>query len=232
MKIFLFLVAIAVWLNSLEAGASLFPDGYDVNAKKFHAHTIRSGETIAKIGKRHGLSVETILSLNPQISNVNIIVAGKQLVLNRTERTSRKMCSQKSRKRSLAHLQARSPSMDEKISILKDVAKRTGLPWEVLAGLTHQESGFGAAKMGDGGRSAGPFQINLPSHPEVKIQQALDFGWSANWAGDYLVSLGARDDLKLALRLWNGSCKNPKTLKHANLVMHWAKSKYGYVANA
>ena len=119
-------------------------------------------------------------------------------------------------------------SRQDKIRILESVATKTGIPWEILAGLSEQESGFGIALSGDSGRSRGPFHIHLPSHPEISLEQAMDWQWSSNWAGQYLVELGARNDLFTALRKWNGSKNNPKTLVHAKRVMHHAKNIYGY----
>ena len=203
-----------------------------VVAKKFQYHNVRSGETLSRISRRYGVSIEEIVALNPSITNIDLIITGEKLVLAKSEMMPKKGSVKKNRTNASLILRASSLSIAEKMVIVEDVAKRTGLPWQVLAGLTQQESGFGVSNIGDDGNSIGPFQIHLPSHPEVKREQAMDFRWSANWAGNYLLELGAKQDLMRALRLWNGSCKNPKTLTHAKNVMHWAKNKYGYKLGA
>jgi len=211
-------------VKPLETQNEVTPD----NQQKHFSHTIKRGETLSQICRKYNMSIENILSLNSRIDNINLIIAGEELVISKLEMQSKKVSSKKNAAKVAKLSHPSKLSQAEKMAVIEDVAERTGLPWQVLAGLTHQESGFGKANVGDGGRSIGPFQINLPSHPEVTKAQAMDFKWSANWAGNHLLKLKADEDLMLALRLWNGSSKNPKTLTHAKLVMHWAKNTYGY----
>ncbi|MEI8361339.1 MAG: LysM peptidoglycan-binding domain-containing protein [bacterium] len=212
-------------MSSLEMSV-LINSGKNVNTDKtVTVHIVKSGETLSIISQRYKTTVEKIMSMNLAINNRDMILVGQRLVIN---------ASVKSREKTSAHNRSKIYqkvvlTKAEKLKIIELAAARTGLPWEILAGLSQQESGLGKVMIGDGGRSRGPYHIHLPSHPSVSAEKAMDFEWSSNWAADYLITLGAKDDLFTALRLWNGSIKNKKTLVHATRVMYLAVNEYGYV---
>jgi hypothetical protein len=180
-------------------------------------YLVKRGDTLGKISQRYATSISDIMAINPEITNANRIFVGQSIRIDKG--------IEKSVEKGVL------PSVllqEEKILVLKRVEARTGVPWEILAGLAYQESGFGRHLIGDHGTSFGPFQIHLPAHPEVTRAQAMNWRWSANWTGDYLVKkLGANDNLFKALRLWNGSCKNPRTKDHATAVVYHAKHVFG-----
>lgn len=179
-------------------------------------YTVRRGDTLSGISLKHKTTISAIMAWNPEIKNSDLIFVGQNIRIEIEKKT----------KKAATNVLPQ-PSEDEKISILKKVGLRKGIPWEILAGLAKQESQLGKFLSGDGGRSVGPFHIYLPAHPEVAIEQAMDWEWSANWAADYLIELGAKENMFKALRLWNGSIKNPKTHNHAEKVFHYAKNVFG-----
>jgi len=189
-------------------------------------HFVQKGETLCKLGSKYGISPWKIKVEN-NIANMNLIYIGQILKFEIKEIPTEKTVA-KSKKS--ASTSCRNYSQEEKIEILHQVEERTGVDWEVLAGQARQESTFGLYLVGDDGRSIGPFQINLSAHPEVTYAQAMDWEWSANWAADYLIKKGYKQNSFLALRKYNGSVKNPKTEKYAKAVMSHAKKFYGYKA--
>lgn len=225
---FYFLVALALMLSEITATANAYQENEEAagEAVKEIIHVVKKGETLCKIGRIYNVTADSIFDRNMEIKNPNRIFVGQTIIINlsNVEVVVVRKIKKIRRGRSLQNAYAE----EWKIGVLKDVAARTGIPWEILAGLSKQESGFGRHLVGDRGKSHGPFQIHLPAHPEVSIHQAMDWEWSANWAADYLVSLGANQNLFRALRLWNGSIRNPKTFWHAKNVLHHARNTFGF----
>lgn len=56
-----------------------------INGNKI-IYTIKYGDNLTKISKDYNTDINTILKLNPQIKNKNLIFAGKQLVLDNNEK--------------------------------------------------------------------------------------------------------------------------------------------------
>lgn len=189
-------------------------------------HFVQKGETLCKLGSKYGISPWEI-KVNNNIANINLIYIGQTLKFEIKEMPSEKTVVNS--KQSIPS-PCRNYSQEEKIEILHQTEERTGVNWEVLAGQSKQESGFGRHLVGDDGRSIGPFQINLSAHPEVTYAQAMDWEWSANWAADFLIKKGYKQNSFLALRKYNGSVKNPKTESYAKAVMSHAEKTYGFKA--
>jgi len=177
-------------------------------------YLVKKGDTLTKISRKHKTTISGIMTKNPAIKNPNLIHPGQKILIG-FECNNEKI------------LAKNDISGKEKIEIIKTAASVHNIPWQVLAGLARQESSLGKHLHGDNGKSIGPFQINLPSHPEVSYEKAMDFQFSAFWSARYLVELGVKDDLFKALRLWNGSLENPMTYKHAKKVLKHAVNEFG-----
>lgn len=189
-------------------------------------HFVQKGDTLCKLGSKYGINPWKI-KVDNNIPNIDLIYIGQTLKFEIKERPIEQSVVKSKQVKCNSR---KSYSKEEKIAILHRVNERTGVDWEVLAGQARQESGFGRHLVGDDGRSIGPFQINLSAHPEVTYAQAMDWEWSANWAADFLIKKGYKQNSFLALRKYNGSVRNPKTEKYAKAVMSHAKKYYGYKA--
>jgi LysM repeat protein len=44
-------------------------------------YVVRSGDTIGRVARRFGVSIEAILAVNPQLRDPNLIVTGQTLLL-------------------------------------------------------------------------------------------------------------------------------------------------------
>ncbi|MBU4309667.1 LysM peptidoglycan-binding domain-containing protein [Candidatus Parcubacteria bacterium] len=186
-------------------------------------HFVQKGDTLSELGSKHKINPWKI-KVDNNIANIDLIYIGQTLKLEMKERSSEQPIA---RRKQAQRNSCRNLSFEEKMNILGQVDKRTGVHQEVLAGQARQESSFGRSLVGDDGRSIGPFQINLSAHPEVTRAQAMNWEWSANWAADYLIKQGYKQNSFMALRRYNGSVKNPKTEKYAKAVMSHAKKYYG-----
>lgn len=187
------------------------------NIEKEVVYVVKRGDTLSRISRKYNVTVDAIIARNPEIENANLIFVNQEIKLGITDA---KANTKKTKKTEV--------SCECRILILKDASERTGIPWEILAGLSKQESQFGKFLVGDSGKSFGPFHINLKYHPNITIEQAMNWEWSANWAADYLVELGAHENLFRALRLWNGRENNPATLNHAKRVVYHAVNTFGF----
>lgn len=185
-------------------------------AAEIKIYVVRKGDTLRTISRKFKTSITCLRASNPKIKNVHAIRVRQKIVITKGKP-----------KQSAQHAQAERLSGQEKLAIIKNASAKYGIRWQLLAGTSKQESGLGVQMSGDHGRSVGPFHINLPSHPEISYEQAMDWRWSADWSARHLARLGVNKNQITALRKWNGSLKNPKTLVHAKRVIRYAKNTYG-----
>lgn len=66
--------------------------------------------------------------------------------------------------------------------VLNALAYKYGIDAEEFIKTAYCESHYNANAVGDHGNSYGVWQINLPSHPNISKEQALDPWWSTEWA--------------------------------------------------
>ena len=83
-----------------------------------------------------------------------------------------------------------------------------------LKAIAIKESGEDDTAIGDGGTSFGRFQIHLPAHPEITIEEAQDIKFATNWTVNNLVSNGYPEYRTYAIRRHNGSADNPITYEY------------------
>ena len=185
-------------------------------------YRVQKGDTLAEIGNRFGVSVEKIMNWNPEIKSRDLIYVDQELTLYTSDHRSDTIdhSSQKRVQVDNGNSQGFGP---RKKRILQQVEAETGVNWEVLYGLCKKESDWGRVMVGDNGRAFGWFQIHRGYHPQVKVEQAMDFEWSARWAADYLVELGYFESKFRALRKYNGSLSNHVTARRAKQVMKYAQ---------
>ena len=203
------------------------------NSEPYFTHTITKGETLSKISALYEIPISNICKMN-NIKNPDLIYAGKKLELEFTYRLVELLQPSKQHQveNDSRHLTKKKPiTIEEKLVVIKEVSDRTRIPWQILAGLAKQESSFNTKAIGDGGKSHGAFQFNLKAHPKITLQQAQDFTWSANKAGDYLLECGYAENPFNALRKWNGSLKDKRSEEHAERVIKHAKN-FGYGISA
>jgi len=225
------------------------------NDLKEDIYIVRAGDTLSSISWRYRTPIPEIISDNSEIVDINKIFIGQRIKISSSKNVA--LAKNKKAKKSKVENKNESDSssknvniaivpknvknlsptstpaenakrFSEKIKVLYDVEEKTGIPWEILAGLAKAESDFGLRNLGDDGKSYGPFQINAPSFPEITKEQANDWTWSAHWAGEHLVRLGYKDDPIKALRKWNGCLENNKTLKHAKKVLQYSQKYFGF----
>jgi hypothetical protein len=106
-------------------------------------------------------------------------------------------------------------------TILKEVCKTRNLqsPCEDhLLGMATVDSGLGKWMVGDSGFSKGWFHIHSKWH-KVANSCLMDLKCSAEYTLDRMISLGYKKDPESAIRLHNGSLKNPKTLAYLDAVL-------------
>ena len=77
------------------------------------------------------------------------------------------------------------PTPERLKDYLKVVSDTYELDYDVFLKTALCESGLNPSAIGDSGNSVGIFQINLPSHPNVSEEQALDPYWNIDWAGQH-----------------------------------------------
>lgn len=70
----------------------------------------------------------------------------------------------------------------------------------------------------DNGLAMGCYQIYSPAHPEVERDQAENLEWSMRWALNYLTGKGYPKYRSFAIRSYNGSPSNPRTLAYLKTV--------------
>ena len=116
---------------------------------------------------------------------------------------------------------------DPQKAVLKKVGAETGIDWKVLYGIFMKETQLDCDKMGDfqmSKPSIGCFQISLHYHPEIKLSQATDLGWSAKWTAERMKkTLDSTGSMDLAIMAHNGDPSNPKVQQYlkdvkANMV--------------
>lgn len=105
------------------------------------------------------------------------------------------------------------------------VSQQKGIPKELLAAISHQETGFQNIAEHGGGKGRGYFQIDLGQHPGVTEAQAKDPYFAANFAADLLLNRlnkYSKTDTPVmnAIRAYNGGLNNPKTATYAQSVLH------------
>ena len=70
------LESILAEFGSREDGAEAAAEPEDTSAAGARTYTVCAGDTLWDIARRSGLSLETLIALNPQIRNPNLIYAG------------------------------------------------------------------------------------------------------------------------------------------------------------
>jgi len=93
------------------------------------------------------------------------------------------------------------------ISKIQDVAIEEGVCWKTMIAIAKKESGLNPNAIGDKGTSYGLFQIHLPAHPTVTIEQATNVEWSARWTAKRLKQYGIESNWLYAVACHNG-CGN------------------------
>lgn len=66
-------------------------------------------------------------------------------------------------------------------ALIQRAALKHGVNERIMAATLWCESGYKPNAIGDGGTSFGVAQINLPSHPEITQEQALNPVWAIDW---------------------------------------------------
>ena len=77
-------------------------------------------------------------------------------------------------------IQRKAPETVEEL--IADAALRYGINHDEFLAVATCESNLNILAIGDQNSSFGLFQINLPSHPEVTKEQALDPVWAVEWS--------------------------------------------------
>jgi hypothetical protein len=76
-------------------------------------------------------------------------------------------------------------SPDASRTLIQKVAAREGIDWKILYAICKKESNC-EDRIGDGGKSIGPFQIHTGYHPTISPEKAKDLEWSAEWTAKRL----------------------------------------------
>ncbi|MDL2288708.1 LysM peptidoglycan-binding domain-containing protein [Oscillospiraceae bacterium OttesenSCG-928-F05] len=61
------------------ASAAEQPAAAQAGQKAAEYYTVKSGDTLSKIAKNHGISLSSLLAMNPQIKNPNLIYSGQEV---------------------------------------------------------------------------------------------------------------------------------------------------------
>lgn len=77
---------------------------------------------------------------------------------------------------------AQSFSQQQIAEIIATKAIEYGVDPKLALYISWQESNWNPDAIGDHGESIGAFQIHLPAHEEISMQQATDIYWSSDWA--------------------------------------------------
>ena len=72
-------------------------------------------------------------------------------------------------------------SKHEIIALIYNTSKKYNLNYKQMFDVSKCESNFNQNAKGDSGNSWGIYQINLPAHPEITKEQALNPEWAINW---------------------------------------------------
>lgn len=91
------------------------------------------------------------------------------------------------------------------LNLIFQASEESGINPSLLAAMLFQESSFDPTRIGDTDpNDVGIAQINLPSHPNVTREQALDPTFAIPWAARYLSdSMGQFNDINRALASYN-----------------------------
>ena len=95
-------VSSIVSLNPIIKNPDLIYPGWQLTIKTSNSsgnsqtyYTVRSGDTLSKIAIRYNTSVSSIVSLNPSITNPNLIFPGQRLLINVTKTLVVKILAEK-----------------------------------------------------------------------------------------------------------------------------------------
>lgn len=112
--------------------------------------------------------------------------------------------SQYTPKRELSGFKQKSPQEDI-LNLIFDAANQYEIHPSLLAALLFQESSFDPTRIGDTDpNDVGIAQINLPSHPSVAREQALDPSFAIPWAAKYLAdSMAQFNDINRTIASYN-----------------------------
>lgn len=104
-------------------GSMLFQD--DASAST-NTHTVKKGDTLSSIAQKHDASLQTILNLNPQIKNPNLIFIGEKINLpDKTSGENKQTTKEKSE-----------AQQDIESKIIKTASKYLGTPYQYGAPMT------------------------------------------------------------------------------------------------
>lgn len=67
---------------------------------------------------------------------------------------------------------------------IKEGAIARGIEPSLPLAIAECESSLNSKAVGDKGTSLGVYQIHLPAHPDIQIDQALDPKWNIDWSLD------------------------------------------------
>lgn len=89
---------------------------------------------------------------------------------------------------------------------------------EDLTSMAYQESKFDFKARGDSGKAIGAFQIHLGYHPEIKIEQAEDPYWAADWTIKRLLANGYPKYRSISIMKHNGTPGTKTTLEYLRKI--------------
>lgn len=72
-------------------------------------------------------------------------------------------------------------SLPPSAEIVKPIADKYGVDWRLVYSVCKVESNCNSDRIGDGGNSYGAYQIYLPAHPDITVEQAKNFEWATEW---------------------------------------------------
>lgn len=93
------------------------------------------------------------------------------------------------------------------VEVIQKVAEKEGIDWKILYAICLKESGCHTERVGDGGKSYGPFQIHTGYHPSITWEQATDLEWAAEWTAKRLKRYAHLGELEM-VRSHNGLVPN------------------------
>lgn len=204
-------------------------------------YTVQENDSVSMLAKKYAVSEDSIVRTN-KLRNVNVIISGSKLLipvekdvqefypvaLNDDESGFIEEAESTAYDVSGYSKGNYSKSEEEALKVIRKICQEEGVPWQVFAALSKQESSLGKAMIGDGGRSGGWYHILMDTHG-VSFKQACDLEWSTRWAINYLYGhCGYNINPFNALRIWNGSLDNHATFVHARSVTRIALERFNY----